>query len=282
MAEAGSRSGPGPRSRETFSQKLREIKSINCPDMPLKKLATECHCSPTTISDIIHGKRWPRREQAESIVRVLGGDWSEVGRLWQDLYNPANSYQDAPKDVGDEDAAMSWYEDNGEFYAAGRQAVDLAASCIRVTYIRQWTPDKLTSREAADYFASILDWAELPGVRSAMRVFGVPTGDEEMRSDIIGFLRDHHKTVRERNLKNYTPKVYEYSVSADGVNMAIFDEDVSFIVVSGTNAQRLEGMRIVNKRYTQMMIRYFDQLFLACVPLSRYLASLNASGYQTT
>ena len=103
MAEAGSRSGPGPCSRETFSQKLREIKSINCPDMPLKKLATECHCSPTTISDIIHGKRWPRREQAESIVRVLGGDWSEVGRLWQDLYNPANSYQDAPKDVGDEE-----------------------------------------------------------------------------------------------------------------------------------------------------------------------------------
>ena len=282
MAEVGSRSGPGPRSREAFSQKLREIKSVNCPDMPLKKLATECHCSPTTISDIIHGKRWPRRKLAESIVRALGGDWSEVGQLWQDLYNPDNSYQDAPKDVGDEDAAMSWYQDNGEFYAAGRQAVDLAARCIRVTYIRQWTPDKLTSREAADYFASILDWAEQPGARSAMRVFGVPTGDEEMRSDIIEFLRDHQKTVRERNLKNYTPKVYEYTVNADGLNMALFDEEVSFIAVSGSNAQRLEGIRIVNKRYTQMMIRYFDQLFQACAPLSSYLASLHAPGNRPT
>jgi hypothetical protein len=86
----------------------------------------------------------------------------------------------------------------------------------------------------------------------------------------------HLQEITDRDLKNYTPLVYEYTARADGLNMALFDEDVSFLAISlGYNSQKLSGVRIDNERYTRSLITYFDQLSGGCTHLRDYLATVD-------
>jgi transcriptional regulator with XRE-family HTH domain len=269
----GTLSDPKAEARGRFGEAIADL-WLRSGQMKIKEIAKRSGYSATTVSDILHGKRLPKKEVAQDIVSAFNGDFSELADLWKDLSRSVhNAIPIAPHGVEDVSLAASWYATNSEFYAACRQSVIGAARDIRVTYIRQFPPDEVTSAEAADYFAAILNWAAEPGARSATRVFGVPADSSIARTKLLKFLRQHLEEINQRDLRNYTPLVYEYTARADGLNMALFDEDVSFLAISaGYSPQTLSGIRIDSIKYTRSLVTYFNQLSSGCTPLADYLA----------
>lgn len=263
----------GPRTR--FGEAINDL-WLSSGKMQIKQIAARSGWSATTVSDILHGKRFPEIEKAEEIVSTFGGDFEQLRGQWHKCNREMNDPAAVrPEGVTDVTFPASWYTTNSEFYGACREGVMAAVHDIRVTYIRQCPPDEVTSTEAGQYFATILDWAAEPGARSVTRVFGVPVGPSDARTKLLQFLTRHLREINERNLKNYTPMVYEYTARADGLNMALFDTDVAFLAISvGYRPQRLNGVRFDNEQYTKSLIEYFDQLSAGCIPLTDYLAAL--------
>jgi transcriptional regulator with XRE-family HTH domain len=270
----GTLSDPKAEARGKFGEAIADL-WLRGGQMKIKEIAKRSGYSATTVSDILHGKRLPKREVAQDIVSAFNGDFSEIAELWKDLSRSVyNAIPIAPQGVEDVTLAASWYTTNSEFYAACRQGAMVAMRDIRVTYIRQCPPDEITSTEAADYFAAILDWAAEPGARSATRVFGVPADSSIARTKLLKFLRQHMEEISQRDLRNYTPLVYEYTARADGLNMALFDEEVSFLAISpGYSPQTLSGIRVDSGRYTRLLATYFNQLSSGCTQLADYLAA---------
>lgn len=264
----------GPRAR--FGEAINEL-WLNSGKMQIKQIAARSGWSATTVSDILHGKRFPEIQKAEEIVSTFGGNFEQIREQWHKCNREMNGPAAVrPEGVTDVTFPASWYTTNSEFYGACREGVMAAVHDIRVTYIRQCPPNEVTSTEAEQYFAAILDWATEPGARSVTRVFGVPAGPSDARTKLLQFLRLHLREINERNLKSYTPMVYEYTARADGLNMALFDTDVAFLAISvGYRAQRLNGVRFDNEQYTRSLIEYFDQLSAGCTPLTDYLAALD-------
>jgi hypothetical protein len=263
-------------ARDRFGQAVTTLWLAGDPPMKIKDIAKRSGYSATTVSDVVHGKRFPTKDVARAIITAMGADFGEVDQLWQDLnVSVHNAVPVTPAGVLDDSAAISWYQDNGEFYAACRQSIMTATREIRVTYVRQYTPDEVTSTEAADYFDAILDWAGLPGARSVKRIFGVPAPGMRARGRIIEYLRQHVAEIEQRNLRNYQARVYEYTAVADGLNMALFDQEVAFLAVSGFGPQDLSGMRIDSARCTATLVRHFDQLLAGCKELQEYIEDLD-------
>lgn len=245
--------------------------------MTIREIADRSGYGSTTVSDVFHGKRFPKKEVAREIAAAFGGDFQEIGPLWDELRaSDRGILPAAPVGVQDTQLAVTVYNNNGEFYAAGRQSIETAIGRIRATYIRQYPPSDVTSPEAAQYFATMLEWARQPGVRSASRIFGIPIASELARRNFLDYLIQH--LAETEPIKNYQARVFEYTARGDGLNMALLDEEVSFLAVSGHGPQNLTGMRIDDDRATKLLIQYFDQLLLGSEPLADYLDRIGAMG----
>jgi len=243
--------------------------------MKIKDIAKRSGFSATTVSDVLHGKRFPNKDVAQAIVIAFGGEFEELSELWHRLsVSVHHAVPIAPAGVQDELITAGWYLDNGEFYAAATQSITDAAHSIRVTYIRQYPPSDVSSPEAARYFATMLEWAAQPGIRSVSRIFGVPISSQRARENFVAYLNQHQHEVA--TLKNYQARVFEYSAQGDGLNMALFDQGVAYVAVSGHGPQNLNGMRLDNGHFTEYLVKYFDQLLLGCELLPEYLDRISA------
>ncbi|MRH93088.1 hypothetical protein GFY24_37675 [Nocardia sp. SYP-A9097] len=165
----------------------------------------------------------------------------------------------------------TWYRDNPEFYSAAAEVVRKAQRDIRVTYLRRHPPTMFTSPASAAYFAAILDWAREcdAGERSARRVIAVPPTGIGPEPAMLGWLRRHHDETE--GLLNYEASVFEWGATADGVNMALLDDDVAFLAFSGGSRQKLNGFSVADPTFVEYFIRYFEQLWSASRPLEAYL-----------
>ncbi|MGH3943205.1 MAG: helix-turn-helix domain-containing protein [Pseudonocardiaceae bacterium] len=266
-------------ARRKFGEAVSRLWLMGEPVMKIKDIASRSGFSATTVSDVLHGKRFPSKDVAQCIVTALGRDFEEIVPLWLSLSESVHqSVPVAPAGVQDELLAATWYHGNSEFYAAAQQGIDTATREIRLTYIRQYPPSDVSSSEAAQYFAAVLEWAKLPGARSVNRIFGVPTAGVRVRRNILDYLRQHLAEIELKKLKNYQARVFEYSALGDGLNMAVFDQEVSLLAVSGHGPQNLTGMRVDNVRFATYLISYFDQLLLGSEPLPEYLDRIDAMG----
>lgn len=259
-----------------FGEAIRMLRRRSAPHMTIRDIAKRAGYSPTSISDVINCKRFPSRHLAECITGAMNVEFEEIRELWEELDESLDTIPPvAPEGVSDANICATWFHDNSEFYAAGRDSIMTATREIRVTYVRQYPPDEVSTDEAAKYFAAMLDWAGGPGARSVKRIFGVPALESRARRKILDFLRRHSAEIEQRELKNYQARVYEYTARADGLNMALFDEDVAFLAISGFSAPDLTGMRIDNIQYTKYLVKHFDQLLSGCVLLADYIEDLD-------
>lgn len=265
-------------ARRRFGEAIRTLKRDRAPQLKIKEIAEISGYSATSVSDVINGKRFPNYDLAVCVTRAMNADFDELRGLWNELSESVyNAVPVAPEGVSDHLINATWFQDNSEFYAAARESIMTATREIRVTYIRQYPPNEVATPEAAKYFATMLDWAASPGARSVKRVFGVPAAESRARRTIHDFLRLHLAEVEQRELRNYQARVYEYTAMADGLNMALFDEDVAFLAISGFSAPDLTGMRVDDRQYTRYLAKHFDQLLSGCTPLADYVESLDKS-----
>jgi len=259
-----------------FGEAITALWLRSAPDMNIKDIAKRSGYSATSISDVVNKKRFPSHDLATCITRAMNADFEEIRELWEELSESVhNVVPVAPEGVSDETICATWFQDNSEFYAAARESIMTVTRNIRVTYARQYPPSEVSTPESAKYFAAMLDWAEGPGARSVKRIFGVPTAESRPRRRVLEFLRSHLAEIERRELKNYQARVYEYTAQADGLNMALFDEDVAFLAISGFSAPDLTGLRIDNKKYTQYLVKHFDQLLSGCRLLADYIEDID-------
>ena len=146
------------------------------------------------------------------------------------------------------------YRDNEEVYSALAQQVPLTKRRIMTTYLRRKPPDHYASQSAPEYFAAILAWTNEPGVRSVRRIICAPNA--EMR----GWASRHYEECRE--LKNYEVQVIPWVVYADGINIALFDDSVIFLLFSGeATFQDIVGIRLESNQLFRCFESYFNQLW---------------------
>lgn len=239
------------------------------PGMTITEIARESGISPTAVRDIMYCNQFPKLERAQHLVAAIGADWHEIEGLWNELNALRRGFSAALTHV------IARYHDNSEFYAAARESISTATRQIRVTYARQYPPSRVSTPEATEYFASILDWAAKPGARSVERIFGVPVASSGARRRMVSYLQEHALEIEERGLSKYQPFAFEYTAKADLLNMALFDHEVAFIAVSGHHPENLSGVRIMDSEYTTLLVSYFEQLLPGCQPLAEYLEDQN-------
>ncbi|WP_067470322.1 hypothetical protein [Nocardia amamiensis] len=172
----------------------------------------------------------------------------------------------------------TWYRDNPEFYRAGADFARRATSEIRVTYIRQYPPTVFTAPASAEYFATILGWAQQHdgGQRSVRRIIGIPHKAGTADSAMLGWVRQHYSDTAE--ILNYEATVMPWNEAGDGLNMALMDDDVALLAFSGGGRQKLNGFSVEDPTFVSYFIRHFDQLWSALEPLPDYLTRVDGYG----
>ena len=242
------------------------------PGMTITEMARESGISQTAVREQLYGNQFPGLERAQRLVAAIGADWYEIEGLWNEL-NALRRGFGAPSV-----SVITRYRDNSEFYAAAGESISTATGQIRVTYARQYPPSDVSTPEAAEYFASMLDWAAQPGARSVERIFGVPIASSGARGRMLSYLHQHALEIEEKGLSKYQPYVFEYTAKADLLNMALFDREVAFIAVSGHHhPENLSGVRIMDSEYAALLVSHFEQLLPGCQRLADYLEDQNGA-----
>lgn len=254
--------------RRQFGQSIKALWLRTNPDLTLRQIAEAAETGATSVSDVMNGKRFPKRDLARRIVEGFGGDFADISELWDEL----NALQHGA--AKSSSRTITKFGKNSQFYGAARESILACSDTIRVTYARQYPPSEVSTSEAREYFAAMLDWAALPGDRSVTRIFGVPVESRLARRRVTDYLVRHQAEIEERQLWNYRAHVFEYAARADLLNMALFDEDVAYIAVSGNHPMQLSGVRVIGREYASLLVAYFQQLLDGCKPLGEYLENL--------
>jgi transcriptional regulator with XRE-family HTH domain len=76
------KTSPRTEARRKFGEAVIKLRLKSNPDMTIKEIARHSGWGPTTVSDVLHGKRFPKKEVARDIVTAFGGDFEEINALW--------------------------------------------------------------------------------------------------------------------------------------------------------------------------------------------------------
>ncbi|MDQ3786279.1 MAG: helix-turn-helix domain-containing protein, partial [Actinomycetota bacterium] len=215
-------------------------------------LATAMHCSHATVSAMLNGRRFPSWDQTAAFVTACGGDRNVWKQRWAQTDREINA------EVGTQAHPRPLV--GGEFYRTMLSEVNRARHRIMTTYIRHRPPDYFvgftdedTARAARAYFDAVVSWSDRPGARSVRRVIATPNA--EMRAWAERFERETSSFPR------HEIRVVPWPLSADAVNMAIFDDTVVLLAFTAGAAQQLNGFRFDQPDFVRCHIGYFEQLW---------------------
>ena len=271
-----------------FAAELRELRRRTYRKPTEEALARKIGCGRSTVSAILNGRRFPSWEHTAAFVEACGGNpakwrerWLQVNRQIEEAGkgNPVPLPQLSPVGKveldGDALLAAHWYRNNREFYEAAAARVRQARSEIRVTYTRRFPPTQYTTRAAAEYFKAIVDWAaeDTDDERCVRRIIGIPERDGVPDDAMCSWARQHHEDTK--SLLTYEASVLRWPAAADGLNMALIDDDVVFLAFSGGPRQKLNGFSVENPTFLSYFAGYFEQLWAVLQPLEDYLRDVD-------
>lgn len=271
-----------------------------------ERVARESSCSRTTIKAVLDGERFPQRQFIERFVVTCVPEGIERERqlakiraLWEETFEtireirlsqrasearPDNvdeadideqvllASQSAERDRKNFEKALvpvTFYRNNSEFYSAAAEYARSASSIMRLTYLRHVPPVQITSQEAADYFAAVLEWARQPGHRSALRIISAPMSGQAPEPIMLNWIKSHYVDVQE--VLNYDVRILPWMPRGDGLNMALFDEDTVFVAVSGESRQHVNGLTLSGRRVHQYFADHFTQLWHNAEPIQSFV-----------
>lgn len=173
----------------------------------------------------------------------------------------------------EQDVIVTKFSTNSDFYGAALAQAQSVRK-IRATYVRQHPPNQVSSTASAAYFAGLLDWARNDTERHHVRrIIGVPTVDGVRNAAMLDWVRQHAADTA--SILNYEVRIQSWTSRGDGLNMALMDEDVSFIAVSDGTRQGLWGGRVRSRFLNEMFAAFFDQLWHNLETVEDYLANID-------
>ncbi|MFI0374016.1 hypothetical protein ACH35V_39675 [Actinomadura sp. 1N219] len=126
--------------------------------------------------------------------------------------------------------------------------------------------DRDTGDAAEEYFAELSNWPLLQGARSMCRLICLPN------REMVDWARGHHESSGD--LPNYEVRVVDWQISADPVNLAVFDDTVAFLTFAAGTAQEMTGFRIDDRNLVRDAAGYFGRLWSSGIPLADRLREL--------
>ncbi|MBT0769841.1 helix-turn-helix transcriptional regulator [Kineosporia sp. J2-2] len=178
----------------------------------------------------------------------------------------------------EETSVVTRYRNNSEFYRAALADAATAES-VRVTYIRQHSPDYVTSEASSAYFAGLLQWARDDGAHDLRRIIGIPMTGDRHDPRILAWMRAHAQETAD--LRNYEVKVIPWMSRGDGLNMCLVDDRTSYVAVSDGTRQGLSGGRVQGPLFNGMLRTHFDQLWQCGEVFERFLESVPVTPSQS-
>lgn len=280
-----------PEPLQAFAARLRGLRATRG-NPTEQQLAQRMGCGRTTVSDLLNGRRFPTWEQTWTLVRACGISDAEQAswqREWQRAHRALDALRygasmDRPAADGSDALAefalaatatstvgATWFRDNPEFYRANADQVRRARTEIRLTYVRQYPPTVFTTQASVEYFSAVLDWARTQDneQRSVRRVIGIPYLNGAPDDQMMRWLRTHHEETAD--ILTYEAAVVPWHSRADGLNMALFDDNVAFLAFSGGGRQKLNGFCVCDRTFTGYFIAHFEQLWAPLEPLATFL-----------
>jgi hypothetical protein len=150
------------------------------------------------------------------------------------------------------------------FYEDLRHALSAAESTVDLTHIRDNPPSDF-ARQSNGWYEATLEWAQNGASRSVRRLISV-------RGDAMQAWASELRRLTDQ-VPNFQVRVVVWSIDAPAINMAIFDERVVFLAVSGEVFERAKGIGIENKEVAHYFNSYYEKLWHASRPLGEYLDS---------
>jgi hypothetical protein len=151
------------------------------------------------------------------------------------------------------------------FYEDLRHALSATESTVDLTHIRDNPPSDFV-RQSNGWFEESLAWAREGSSRSVRRLISVRSDAMQAWAFELWQLTD--------SVPNFQVRVVDWSIDAPAINMAIFDERVVFLAVTGEVFERTKGIGIENKEVARYFNSYYEKLWHASRPLEEYLNSL--------
>lgn len=270
----------------------------------LEEIAEKSGWGRTTVRAWLTGERFPDDEdKAVAVIRACAAGDPDAEHAVLETWRAARTVLDRPRSSppsfpgggaargervapgGLPDLDLSRLEESGvvvvkfrtnsAFYSAALEKARRARS-IRVTYVRQYPPTQVSSVASSDYFAGLLDWARTdPEQHQLRRIIGVPATAGVMNPAMLSWVDDH--VADTADLHNYDMRIHRWTNRGDGLNMALMDDDTSFLAVSDGTRHGLWGGQISSRFVTEMLQAFYDQLWQNLETAEEFLAGLHAS-----
>lgn len=259
---------------ERFALALRALhRDAGKPKQQL--LAAAMHCSHATVSAILNAHRFPSWEQTEAFVRACQGDDVDAWRSrWVGADREINSEvppHESGKALLELPSRSVQYISGRDHYAALVAQVRRARHRILATYVRVTPPlylgftDQETAEAASEYFAEVLAWAASPGSRSVRRIICLPN------NEMTEWARQLHANTEA--LTSFEIRVLDWHISADTINIAVFDDTAAFLTFAPGTSPEMSGFQIDDRDFVREASGYFGRLWSRSTRLSDHLAS---------
>lgn len=155
-----------------------------------------------------------------------------------------------------------------QMYSELNRAVDSATSSLDLTHIRDQRPEAF-GEEAEKYNARITVWLkEAPG-RSVRRI--ISANHPDMQAWAKDLLTEVKVTP------GYHVKVVDWSINAPAPNLAIIDQRLVFLALSGDLPERTKGFVVEDPTTAEYFTDYYAGLWNAANDLEEYVKK-NQSG----
>ncbi len=148
-----------------------------------------------------------------------------------------------------------------QFYKALDDALDAARRSLDLTHIRDNPPDDFGTN-AATYYEGVINWLNEDSDRSVRRIIAVRNA--RMHAWAVQLSEQCQKSA------GFQVRVINWAIDAPAVNMAVIDEQVVFLALTGDALQRTGGVALEHDLVGRFFGDYYDNLFKAAQPVQDY------------
>jgi len=155
-----------------------------------------------------------------------------------------------------------------DFYDSLNDAVESATSTLDLTHIRD-TPPEDFGEHATKFYSQLLDWCAVEG-RSVRRIICIrsPAMHEWARQ-----LADETK-----HRSRFKVRVINWAIPAPAMNMAIVDNKVVYLALTGSTPERTKGLGIEDEAGSQYFSDYYENLWHSSTDIDEWLAGNSWEG----
>jgi hypothetical protein len=155
-----------------------------------------------------------------------------------------------------------------DFYESLDKALDQSTSTVDLTHIRDSPPADF-GPGAGGFFERVVDWCGVEG-RSVRRIICVRS------PAMYDWARE--LAAKTEHLPQFKIRVINWTIDAPAMNMAIFDEKVVYLALTGSTLERTRGLGIEDQTATQYFNDYYDNLWRSSEDLRQWLADNSWEG----